>query len=140
MNGSRPTAGNPELTGDVALDFLPATTRIILSRVVMRLASLRSNRLPCTSTTSSRWTHCSGLLPSRWRNTCVRRLPLTSSCHGLIQMWYIYGTDDELNLGGLAAFKELAIQDKFDSGVKTSPIQVLTLDPSELGHPLPMAL
>ena len=39
--------------------------QIILSRAEMRVASLRSNWLPCTP--SSRCTHCSGLLTSRWR-------------------------------------------------------------------------
>ena len=54
-----------------------ATTSIILSRVEMSVTSLRSNWLPCT--TSSRWTHCAGLLTSRWRSTGVLQIPQTRS-------------------------------------------------------------
>ena len=57
-----------------------APMRMFLPRVEMSATSLRSNWVP--STTSLRWTHCAGLVTSRWRNTGIRRMPFTSSCRG----------------------------------------------------------
>ena len=76
-----------------------ATAKIILSRIEMRVTSLRSNWLPCTK--SLRWTHCSGFLISRWKNADIRRMPFTSSCK------YTAGYD-QLELGGVAAMVEPA--------------------------------
>ena len=53
------------VSGKTWFGILPlATARIILSRVEMRVTSLRSNWLPCTACLE--WTHCVGLLTSRW--------------------------------------------------------------------------
>ena len=75
-NGSQPTAGDPELTEDVALDFFacnyednPVTRRDGSDTTPSKLAI-------------SRWIHCSRLMTLRWRNTGVRRMPFTSSCRG----------------------------------------------------------
>ena len=43
VNGSRPTAGNPEKLGTWLWTSLPATARITLSCAVMRVAPLRPN-------------------------------------------------------------------------------------------------
>ena len=60
-------------------------------------------------------THSSGLLTMRWKKKHWRSAgAVHQQLQGLIQIWYIYGTNNQLNLGSLAATKELArqVQDK----------------------------
>ena len=90
-----------------------ATSMIIWSPAVMRVTPLRY-WLRCT--TSSRWTHNSGLLTLRWETLAFFGCRY-QQLQGLIQIWNTTGTYDQLNLGGVAAMEELArqIQGNIDS-------------------------
>ena len=72
----------------------------------MRVTSLRSNWLPCT--TSLQWTHCVGLqdfaMAKHWHSSDA----VFQQLQGLLQIWYTAGTYDQLNLVGVAAMEELA--------------------------------
>ena len=66
------------------------TTRIILSRVEMGVASLRSNWLPCT--TSLLWTHCAGFLTSRWRKLAFvgcRKPAVAGADPDVVHRWHV---------------------------------------------------